>query len=458
MALMLRLRTIVLALLPATACPLFACESDSGTGAVLAPDAGASFDGAPPSPDSGAPPASSTVTVTVLGEDGPRAGVLVVFHDASGAVLETRSTGADGKAASAGATPAMASALLERSTARNIVTWTAIEAGDELTVNDFEFFTQRGTYDVSLTAPFDGAVRYNARVAHCETFGNAWDGVEARNLPVNASCVRAQNAILVDALSADDVLAHAFAKNVAAPGAAALAVTVGGFVAPTDVVLSRTNVPAGMLSSAELKEIVGGGGYSSFGVGDGEGEGDGSQTFRAATGFADAMQGAAYARSAGGQALVLSRRVSVPPPADSFAFDFAGALPSITDATTGMTDPRRPDIAWTSAAPLTSADGGFVRFMLYLGGDSQLTWTMVVPPGATSVKGPALPAEADAWLPAGDVGAAYLHVIFAESDLIPDYRAFRRQQGTMFRSDAFDSIPTLPTNGTLKISRWSNDG
>lgn len=444
---------IVIPILPLAIGALFACESADDTAPNPSADGG-TFDSPPSSPLDSAPPATSAVTITVHGNDGPRSGVLVVFHDESGAVLETKTTGADGKATSSDATPAMASALLTRNTERTIVTWTALEAGDELAVNDLDFFTDRGSYDVSLPGLFTGAVRYGVRVGDCAANAPPWTGQTARNVPLQTRCVRAQNAVLVDALDGSgDVLAHAFVKNVAAPGATPSAVPVGAFAAPTDVAVAMTNGPTDANTGLELTEIVGDVGYQS-----GSGLGD-SLTFRTATGFADAMQATAYAHSSG-TTRSLSRRVAAPVPANTISFDFGSALPLVTDGTTDVTDARRPSMTWTTEAPTASADGGLVRFMQYLGGDMQLVWTFVVPAGATSVKAPALPAEADAWLPSPDasVNNPFLNVIFVESDVIPDYATFRRQQGTLFRSSAFDSIPVMPANGTISISRWGNDG
>lgn len=449
---------LLVAILPLGLSPLFACENDENAGALAAPDGGAlELDSSAPALDSAAPPPPVTsVTVTVLGNDGPRSGVLVVFHDANGAVLETKTTAADGKATSTGATPAMASALLSHSGQRDIVTWTELEAGDELAVNDFDFFTDRGGYEVSLPALFDGAAYYDARVGDCASGTPRWTGTEAKSVPLRTGCVRAQNGVLVDAFDENDnVIAHAFAKNVALPGATPLAVPVGNFVAPTDIVVAETNIPAEASNYAEVTQIVGGVGYETFG-----GASDGfPKTFQTATGFADAVQAVVYTSEAGGAARVLGRRVAPPVAPGTFSFDFATALPLITGGMTDVTDPRRPLMTWTSTSSLSAADGGFVQFMQYLGGDTQLTWTFVIPSGVTSMKAPSLPADADAWLPGAETeGPGSLNIVYTESDQIPNYATFRRQQGTLFRSSAYVYIPTLQVDGTINITMWRNDG
>lgn len=119
---------------------LYACESESGSsssGTVTPFEAGTVDQfttpptDAPVTPDapSDAPadttPLPQTVTVFVTKIDGtPQANVDVVFGDASGATLATTKTGADGKATSAGALPAMATALFDVGGDTEALTWT----------------------------------------------------------------------------------------------------------------------------------------------------------------------------------------------------------------------------------------------------------------------------------------------------------------------------------------------
>jgi hypothetical protein len=437
---------------------LFACESESGTaGPQLNVPDGGGFDSTTPPFDAGTPETSTSgpVTLTVIGENGPLSEQLVVFHDAAGAVIETKRTDASGKTSSTGATPAMVSLLTSRETERNIITWTGVEGGDELTYTTIDRFAPRGTYDVSLTAPFAGAVRYTAHVGNCDLSGAPWTGATPASLALNAGCARAQNAVLVTAIDGNgNTLAHAFAKDVALPASGgSQAVTVGAFVAATDVAATFSNGPASAVSLF-LTEIVNGVGYPNYT----EDVVEETSTHKTATGFADAIQAGALAFPMPYSELFMFRRVAAPVAPGSFAFDFATALPSLTSATVDEANPKRPTVTWTSAQPLTASDGGLVLLSAYLGGDTQLAWTFVVAPGATTVTAPAMPAEADAWLP----GAAaepyrFPELYFFESDLVPNYSGFRRQQGKLLDDPTFDGLPALPNNGTLKISVWLDD-
>src|SRR5262249_44457015 len=129
---------------PALALVLFqACEDSNNGGG----DGGAfSFDGGftpPPEPTNvppGTPPpppvaaGPQPVTVVVTFRGAPKSGIEVVAHDATGAVVATQTTGADGKTIFV-TPPAMVSALLgttDPGGGHQIITWTGVEGGDIL--------------------------------------------------------------------------------------------------------------------------------------------------------------------------------------------------------------------------------------------------------------------------------------------------------------------------------------
>src|SRR5688500_2575788 len=104
----LRRSFVLLAPLTIAITGVFACEEDSPPGAEFNfPEAGGVDTNQPPLPgtDSSTKPDApgdvvpkpTTVTVTITDRLGPKANITVVFHDASGAVTETRTTGNDGK-------------------------------------------------------------------------------------------------------------------------------------------------------------------------------------------------------------------------------------------------------------------------------------------------------------------------------------------------------------------------
>ena len=443
----------------AAAAALFACEDDTvtGGGVPFTPPDGGGFD-APPLPDA-APDASSTdVTVAVQRMGKPAADVLVVFHDAAGAVIGTAKTGADGKAASSGPTPKMASVLLgsAKDLRRHILTWVDVEAGDQLLASDVAEESNPGTFSIAFAGSFAdaGATSYSASVGECTAF--TADPLQAVTVFPGLGCYGPQNAALGRAFQGANVVGYAFAKGAPAlpTDGGAQSVTLGAWAPPQLVDVAEANPPQGALVSTMLLEVASGLSFPNH-----EQVVGNPNQFKVAQGFADAVQGVAIAEldSQNGLArLLAARRVA---PAANLALDFAAALPAITDSTADVSSPRRPQIGWTSAAPLTASDGGAVRLRWFGQGEDSYAWSFIVPPTATSVKAPAMPAEAADWLPSDEAGATPFddpQIAFAESDLLAGYRAFRATQGLVVPlvSPTADPSVALPQNGSLKISNF----
>lgn len=420
------------------------CPKDLGGGAVsldgsVPPtDGGPSFDGTVPdgaTPDAATPdadaaePPPTTVTVTVTGRTGPTANVRVVFHDASGAVLETKLTGADGKATSGGSVPpAMATALVASGSERHLVTWTGLEGGDDLALRDVETSDPVGTYDVTLPDPIPdaGVVGSVLLAGDCKAFG----GVTGGTLKVSGRCVGTESAVLARAMDVDEnVLGYSFKKaNPVLSDGGVVAVEAGAWSAGSNVTVSATNISAGVPGSASLLEIVNGQEFRSRFRQEFNGN---STTFLTATGFADALQANVFFYPSVGSTQSISKRVA---PTDTISVDASQVLPAITAATIGGTDARRPVLSWTSTST-TGTDGGIVHVGFRGAAHNTYQWTFVVPPGSTTVTAPAMPGEAESFLPAnGDAGPTAFHdpeVVFIEADVLPGYTAFRRQQGAL---------------------------
>lgn len=447
-----------MALLAATA--LVACETETSDGpgpsfgvdGSTSPFDGSGLDSATPS-DGSAPDAAAAgqVTVRISDRSGPRASVRVVFHDASGAVLETKLTGADGKATSSGALPAMASALVARGTDRDIVTWTGLEAGDELALRELVPGSLLGQYDVTLPGPFGGATSYDVRAGDCSAFT---EGTSAL-LDLYPGCVSQQGAVLARASDlAGATLAHAFKKGATYPtDGGALAVAMGAWQTPTNVTVNATGLgPSG--ADAELVEIADGIGFRSFE----QTLEESSTAFATATGFSDAHQASLLLYPQPGAKQIVARRAA---PAATIALDAAQALPPITATAISGGSARRPVLTWTSSST-AAADGGLVRVRFFGPQDASYHWTFVIPPGATTVTAPAMPDEANAFLPTaidgGPTDFESPEVVFVESDVIPSYAVFRRQQGTLIgleTSFAGFSLPAMPMNGTYRATAFA---
>lgn len=470
-------RIVLLAGPVAAALALFACEdsgSGGGTGTFTSEagtfEAGPPGEGGPPADGAIDAPLSKNVTVSAVLGAGPEPGLTVVFHDGAGAVLETKTTGADGKATSSdGITPVQVSLLLGAGSSRHIITWTAVELGDELLARDEDGTgaVNPGSYSVATQGNFSdgGASSMTASIGDCTSFGGS---VSPINIFLGPTCVRAKTAVLARAFGpgegSNPLLAYAFVKGQAAPATdgGVVAASVGPWLAPSTTKVTPKNVPAGSSTTVTLHEIADG-----LAILNGTGAGtriDPATTYLVAPGFADAYQAGTrvFPSSASGATVTIARRAA---PAATNDLDFATAPPVLDSATLDTTALAQPSATWTTqgGASLATMDGGGVILSWYDERENRGTWTFVVPPGAKAVKAPTLPKTAEAWLPHGanDAGAASTFqvptVIFAESDLLPGYAAFRRGVGLIIplaNGYQAEERAILPANGTLKMTSF----
>lgn len=449
----------------------FACEDDPlNNPNPNVPEAGAFDANRPPIPDSGGPLADASpdgdaaqaqaVTVVVATRKGPRAGVTVVFHDATGAVLETKTTDATGRATSnaAGPIPAMATALLGKESGdREIFTWTAVEAGDELAVADHELYETLGSYSVVLPglvtdAGGVAATSYIVNLGVCSGSGSS----SPIGMNLDTQCTGATNAPLLAAN--DDTgtpLTYAFKKNVPPPADGGV-VNVDGltaWAAPSTFTVTVQNKPGVLGLNVSLLQIANGvatPNYTAFAL-----DGADEAKFKVAPGYADAYQATA---TAPGTAIGANRRLGarVAGSMTATVFDFQQALPELESATVDAVDPLRPSLSWAANATLAGSDGGLVTTTYSYPDQGTVRWTLVVPPGATtgSVKAPALPAAAAVdFLPAADAGGSWgnTSAIFAEAEAVADYKAFRRLNG-IIRAARGTGKGYLPANGAFKTT------
>ena len=447
---------------------IFACEDDpSGAGgppflldgSTPAFDGGQQpFDSGGPNPEASpdAPSGPPSVTVTVTGRTGPAANVRVVFHDASGAVLETKLTDANGKAKSTGALPAMASALMAVGSQHEIMTWTGLEDGDDLVVREpdtYESEERIGTYQVTLPGPFDdtGTTRYDLRVGDCS---GSWQGEGPATVSLYRFCVPGdKSSVLVRALDPNyQIIGQSFKKaNPVPTDGGTVDVVTSAWAPPSTVTVTATNTPVDQSIDVDLLEIADGYGYAD---GFSHSLENGSAIFHTANGFAEALQSTLYFYG-GSSRQMITKRVAAGP---TIEFDASQVLPLLETAEISGTDSRRPVISWTGNTAGT--DGGLVRVDFFGAEGGNYHWTFVVPPGSTSVTAPAMPAEADSFLPpatdAGPEAFQWPELVFVEADVIPTYKEFRRMQGALApagTSFAF-SVPTLPLNGTYRTTSW----
>lgn len=455
----MRKPTLLLLLGPAALAllPLTACENDSpgGAGPNLSMDGSvATFDATTSPFDATTPdaPAGPSVSVTVDDSRGPKAGVRIVFHDANGAVIETKLTGADGKATHTGPTPSMASALLAAGQQPHIVTWTGVEDGDELHVRDEDTEEMIGIYQVTFSSFEDSGANQYFVASPCGT--NMSYGT-ATELPLYRRCAGSQNAVLATGRRfSGNVTGHSFKKgNATVSDGGTGAITLGDWKAPSTLMVNVENDPADGSFDARLLEVADGAGFASR-LRTAEGS---HFTFSIATGFADAYQASIAATDATDSLRTIAKRFA---PSASVTLDYAGLLPSIDDASLDTSNPRRPVVSWTAGSS-AGTDGGLVQ-LSFLGSQNTFRyWTLIVPPGSNTVTAPEMPAEADSFLPfAPDSGMeSYFRVpevLFLEADFLPSYASFRSRHHELLglpRGFYDFNLPALPTNGTCRTTR-----
>jgi hypothetical protein len=448
----------------------FACEDDPlNNPSANLPEAGTFDSSRPPLDDSGipqqdanpdAPVTPKGVTVIATSRTGPAANITVLFHDATGAITETKKTGADGKATSVPSpTPAMATIIFgEGTSTRRLVTWTSVADGDELPAIAPEQL-DLGTIDVTLASvvPDAGPSQFESYVGTCSHY--AGFTTEPWTMGVDQFCARGGGALLVRASDDSDVpVGFAFKKPITLDtDGGALAVTTGTWVAPVTVNLSVSNT-TNIGGTGIFSQIVGSTAFTRRrGLGDTY-----SASFESAgPTFADAYNvTAAFPGTDSTNQRIIGRRVATN--TTSVTLDANTLPPELTGASVDETDKHRPIAKWLGT--MTSMKGGVVRlFYSNFDGDTYAStgWTIVVPSTATEVKVPVLPASLDTILPSPDGGVyswdASPKVAFADSPLLPDYGAFRKIQGLVFPSideNAELEDAVLPQAGDFKITTW----
>ena len=264
--------------------------------------------------------------------------------------------------------------------------------------------------------------------------------------------------MIATASSSGFVQGFAFLKNVAKPAMNATAnVALPVFVAPGKTTLTAANFPANAFGQGRLFGVANGAAYplpyqSGF-----LGEGGGIEV-STPIGFSEAYQARVSARSNALGALktraFVRREPTTAPASATLAFDFATALPGITNVTINDATPARPDVTLTSDAALTAADGAVAVLRWFIqAADTDGQWTFVVPPSTTTFKAPALPADAAAFAPTAGVEVDSL--TFFEATQLPGYKELKALPVTpSFGVTLRDEALLLPATGTVRTSSW----
>ena len=380
-------------------------------------------------------------------------------------MTSTAKTDANGTVVSAGATPAQVSALLGHGNTRNILTWTSVKGGDELFARDIEPYEDDAVPGFTVTLPgrIDNATHYAAQVDDC-------DGNDTPPEPINVllwdGCASAKNAVLARAQNGDGkTLAFAFKKDLPLPADAARdQVTTGDWVIATNVSLSVTGVPSTdsfvPTVNGVLSQIVGG-----VSVRPGRCR---SPLRRSTSSLRTASRTRSRARRPFTSEVGRGSRSSSNSPRPR-------ARSSSISARRFRASPGPPSTRQTLLAresrgnrPRRSRQPMAATWSRRTTTIASAQWRgrFIVSPDATEVRAPTLPTDAAEWAPqvgGGDAGKPskfeFPEILFAESDIFPDYAAFRREAGRL--GSSYDSRTrraervVLPKVGTFRATAYT---
>jgi hypothetical protein len=345
-------------------------------------------------------------------------------------------------------------------TAPTPVTFLGVADGDKLTVDVRGPVAvdpvQAGTYSVGFAANgvTDGATLYQAYVGG-SCYGQANDAATPIPVPLYDTCLGAQSSALVLASGPTGTLGFAFAKNLAKPAALTpVDVTTNAFNAAGATQIKATNLPEGGVYFARLGAIANGSYFSATAQ---SGTLDTALDFATPTGFAEAYQSTVIVESHPGgataQKAILRREPTTAPAAATLpTFDMATALPLLTTPQLVETVAARAEITIKSEAPIAGADFGVLRLLWVTpGGTGNGRWTVVLPPGTTSVKLPALPADAALFAPVAPIDVRT--VSFFDSSLIPGYKEAKALPVPAYAPlDLINEQRPLPLAGSLRFT------
>ncbi len=449
---------------------------DSGHDATVVADAGAD---AQPLSDAGvdAPPDASVagVTVSVTSSTGPSANVLVVYGDSSGAVLATETTSAAGLASHVVPAGSQVTVLLGAAPQLRLTTILAVAPGDTLTVVDDTSASQGFTGSLQIesippSAPV-GTALFVASIGSCSSeLGSA-----PATVSLQGDCVsKGHFPVLLEAL--DDSakpIGFAFLKSgdlATDGGIPSVAIPAPWVTTTTKQSVTTTNVPADLTVSTGYSEVTAGVSLQSSRLAGGAAlVPDVTSDFVEHLGYPDFVQrevGVQRSVPGGGRSVTAIAERAAPPSADGTStYDLATLLPNITGVTLDRTSVTRPLVTFTSASPLTAADGAIARLTFRqtddAGQPATVIWTIVAPASATSIATPLLPAAAAAWTPSDQAQFEAPSLAFVDATFVAGYPAARAGFGTidptanLSRNITTNVIPPLPVAGTLRISGYT---
>jgi hypothetical protein len=283
------------------------------------------------------------------------------------------------------------------------------------------------------------------------------------DVPVNVDlypyCLGTKNALLTAVTNNGTLTEYGFAKDIAVTMGSKVNVGPLAFAIPGATKVTASHIPSSQTVSrfVQLGAIANG---AVFDVGTVSGSLDtGDLTYATATGFAEAYQPVVsisqFGTFSSTKAIVRREPTTAPASVTLADFDFTTALPFIQTGTITSSTPQRPDVTFTSEAPLTGADGGIATIGWFISATSGSgTWTFVLPPSATGFTVPAVPADASLFAPTAS--PVLRDVTYVESNVVPGYPELKQLPiQPAFGVDFIDTSKPLPVAGTVKVTRFS---
>lgn len=402
------------------------------------------------------------VKVIVLRNGAPEANVNVVFQDATGAVLEAKTTAIDGSASRVVTAGAMVTVVLGSVVSSQLVTVVGVKPGDVLTAIDDTGTIDAVAVDLPLATPPQGTVYYAAQTGRCGSFLNQAGPLRYSVAP---ECKRAGKfPVLVFAQDINQAsIGYSFKKGntVTAPDGGTTPITgLPAWATAGSVQLTATNAGTAAvdLGYAEIADGIGYAvGRSVMPMG-----GTASHTFDTYGGFADAAQYEVTRIGAlvGPYDPVVSIVKRASAPAAPQSIDLSQALPAMTMLTSDTTNGARPKVTIALAGAPTGADALLVSMSWFgLNPEAGMTsgrWLIVAPPSTTTVTAPELPTALAALGPSLEMSFDAPSAAIFDSDQVPGYDQLRAGFAVLPRPETIQAsaagIPTLPSNGTLRVS------
>jgi hypothetical protein len=450
--------------------PGMAPGMDAGMDVTLTPDSPVTQ----PEAEAGPLP----VTIVVVNDRGPEQGVTVVFQDDQGQPLATADTDATGTASQLVPSGSMVTAVFGTPDAPRLVTVQGVKPGDVLTAYDPSLAPDGSQANVQIDGLPDGgspdAGQYYAYAGNCYANFTTLPAT----LYLSAACQSHGKFPLVvvaqDNLNQDIAYTSQTGNVLATDGGLAHVSLSAAWKPIGTATVTATNIPdpPGQ-AQLDFQPIADGVGvaFSQYASPAVTGGSTASATFESYPGYGTAVQSEAvidpgtYPTTSVRAAATRSAQ-----PADGgVTFDVTTFLPPIDSAGLVPGSSNRPVVSWTTEGGSLAGTSGTVVMYTWstdLDGSSVSgTWTIVAPPGVTSVTTPALPAPLAGTAPTSDSSFNSPVIIAAKADFLPGgYDQFRALLASLPWSSSLLSgyqtplVPPLPVDGTLSVSAYVYSG